>query len=268
MNDISERAQREKNHFNQGLQRKRYNAVLSHTRYYDDEYQRRVRNDALKYANGKVVLEIGSFDWFKWLDQEAISPSSIDCVNISNKELQSGIALSRHSKLTPRFHIMDAHKLAFPKEQFDVVFGNAILHHLNLPIALDEIYRVLKPGGLIVFREPLNINPVSKVVRFLTPQARTPDEQPFQRRDFLEFEKRFDVEYKFEQFLVVPFGVLSRFLFNRPDNFLTHAAFKMDRALLRAIPSCGILYRVVMIIGRRKLSDNSSPNEGIARLAL
>jgi ubiquinone/menaquinone biosynthesis C-methylase UbiE len=258
MNEISERAQREKDHFNEGLKRETYNAIFSHTRYYDDERERQVRNDALKYANGKAVLEIGSSCWFKWLDREAINPSSIDCINISEKELEVGIVLSKQSRLTPQFHIMDAHELNFPNEHFDVVIGGAVLHHLDLPTALDEVHRVLKPGGLVVFREPLDINTVSKIVRFLTPQARTPDEQPFRRKDFRELEKRFNVEYNFEQFLVVPFGVLSKLVFSRPDNFMTHAAFKMDRALLRTIPSCGMLYRVVMVIGRRGVSNGSS----------
>jgi len=259
MNGISERAQREKSHFNEGLQRKRYNSILSHTRYYDDEHLRQVRNKILACANGKTVLEIGSTEWFKWLDRERIFPSSIDCINISEKELQAGIDLTKSSKLVPRFHIMDAHDLQFGENQFDVVFGNAMLHHLDLPSALDEVCRVLKPDGLAVFREPLDINPVAKIVRWLTPRARTDDEQPFQRSAFREIEKRFATEYYFEQLLVVPAGVLSRFLFKRPDNFLTHAAFKMDRALLRSIPSSGFLYRVVMMTGRKKASGEVHP---------
>jgi ubiquinone/menaquinone biosynthesis C-methylase UbiE len=251
MNDLSERSQREKTHFEEGLKRERYNAILSYTHYYDDEYQRQVRTDALKYAHGKAALEIGASDWVTWLDEESIFPSSLDCINISEKELEVGIKLSQRSKLKPKFHIMDAHNLGFTNEQFDVVFGHGVLHHLDLPTALNEVCRVLKPQGLIVFREPLNINPVSKIVRALTPKARTPDEQPFRRKDFQEFEKRFVVKYSFGQFLSVPFGVLSRLLFERPDNVLTHAAFKVDQALLRLMPSCGILYRAVMVIGRK-----------------
>ncbi len=46
----------------------------------------------------------------------------------------------------------DAEKLPFEDESFDLVFGHAVLHHLpNLDVALDEIRRVLRPGGTVAF---------------------------------------------------------------------------------------------------------------------
>jgi hypothetical protein len=56
MNDLSERAQREKSHFEEGLQRERYNAILSYTHYYDDEYQRQVRSEALKSQTAPAAM--------------------------------------------------------------------------------------------------------------------------------------------------------------------------------------------------------------------
>lgn len=48
----------------------------------------------------------------------------------------------------------DAHHLPFENERFDVVYGRYILEHLHAPpIALEEAYRVLKPGGRIYFQE-------------------------------------------------------------------------------------------------------------------
>lgn len=41
----------------------------------------------------------------------------------------------------------------------DVVAGNSILHHLPLEQALAEVYRVLRPGGLLFFAEPNMLNP-------------------------------------------------------------------------------------------------------------
>lgn len=57
------------------------------------------------------------------------------------------------------FQIANAEELPFGSEKFDVVLGNAILHHLNPHRALDEFHRVLKPGGRIVFTEPNMLNP-------------------------------------------------------------------------------------------------------------
>ncbi len=53
----------------------------------------------------------------------------------------------------------DAMNMQFASESFDVVFGSSILHHLNLKKSAEEIYRVLKPGGRMVFAEPNMLNP-------------------------------------------------------------------------------------------------------------
>ncbi len=53
----------------------------------------------------------------------------------------------------------DAMNMQFVNESFDVVFGSSILHHLNLKKSAEEIYRVLKPEGRMVFAEPNMLNP-------------------------------------------------------------------------------------------------------------
>ena len=46
----------------------------------------------------------------------------------------------------------DAERLPFEDESFDLVFGHAVLHHLpDLPAALAELRRVLRPGGTLAF---------------------------------------------------------------------------------------------------------------------
>jgi SAM-dependent methyltransferase len=57
------------------------------------------------------------------------------------------------------FRIEDAHRLSFPDACFDAVYGSSILHHLEIGRALDEIRRVLRPGGRMVFVEPNMLNP-------------------------------------------------------------------------------------------------------------
>ncbi|MEO6182949.1 MAG: class I SAM-dependent methyltransferase [Verrucomicrobiota bacterium] len=62
------------------------------------------------------------------------------------------IALSRQRGLEG-VQVMDAQKLAFPDENFDVITASDVLEHVeNAPQALSEWFRVLRPGGtLIVF---------------------------------------------------------------------------------------------------------------------
>ena len=52
------------------------------------------------------------------------------------------------------FQIMSAERLEYADNSFDVVAGIDILHHVDIPRAMRECMRVLKPGGMAVFREP------------------------------------------------------------------------------------------------------------------
>jgi SAM-dependent methyltransferase len=53
----------------------------------------------------------------------------------------------------------DVEALPFADRTFDVVTGNAVLHHLRLDRAVPEIVRVLRPGGRLCFAEPNLLNP-------------------------------------------------------------------------------------------------------------
>lgn len=51
--------------------------------------------------------------------------------------------------------VMDAQHTDFADNSFDLAHGLGILHHVTLEAGLTEIHRVLKPGGVGVFLEPL-----------------------------------------------------------------------------------------------------------------
>ena len=206
----------------------------------------------MQCAQGKKVLEIGSTGWRGWLENNSIFPSSLTCINISEVELQAGIDSAVSSNISLDFILMDAHDLQFEDETFDFVYGAAILHHLDMVPALDEIFRVLKPNGKILFVEPLDINPVGKIVRSLTKKARTADEQPLRTRDIVEIEKRFDTRIFYEEFLSVPCGVLSGMIFDNPSNSLMRFAFRIDQFLDRNFAWLRHWFRHALISGTRR----------------
>jgi SAM-dependent methyltransferase len=78
------------------------------------------------------------------------------------------------------FIAASAHDLPFPDGSIDVVFGMAILHHLDLDLVSREVRRVLKPGGRAIFKEPVRNSAVIRFVRNLIPY-RAPDISPYER---------------------------------------------------------------------------------------
>ena len=65
--------------------------------------------------------------------------------------------------------VMSAYSMAYSDEVFDTVYGNAVLHHLDLGIAMKEIWRVLKPGGKAIFCEPFTGSRSLQFIRKLIP---------------------------------------------------------------------------------------------------
>jgi ubiquinone/menaquinone biosynthesis C-methylase UbiE len=78
------------------------------------------------------------------------------------------------------FIAASAHDLPFPDASIDVVFGIAILHHLDLDLVSREVRRVLKPGGRAIFQEPVRNSPIIRFLRSLVPY-RAPDISPYER---------------------------------------------------------------------------------------
>ncbi len=76
-------------------------------------------------------------------------------------------------------------ELPYGDGAFDAVYGSSILHHLDLDGALREAFRVLKPGGRVVFAEPNAVNP-QVIVMFNVDAVKeryavSPDERAFTR---------------------------------------------------------------------------------------
>ena len=123
--------------------------------------------------------------------------------------------------------------LPYPDESFDAIWGNAILHHLDLPRAGRELLRVMKPGAVAVFCEPWGGNPILSFARRRLPypgKDRTPDEAPLTRRDLAPLRAIFPgLEVQGFQLL----GMLRRVLNGKT---LCRVLDRIDAQLLRFLP--------------------------------
>src|SRR5262245_13616654 len=194
--NIKERVDREAEFFDhRQSQRGRFETALS---YLNNGIGRHRRNEAIRLAmrdaTGARVLEIGSQSWEWCLFRYGYRPRRLTCINVSQAELEIGRAQAEKLGMACDFRKMDAHNLEFDDGSLDVVFGVAILHHLEFAHAMREIHRVLRRGGKIVFVEPLRHNPVARLVRWFTPHARTPDELPLGRPELQLLGRNFELD--------------------------------------------------------------------------
>lgn len=139
--------------------------------------------------------------------------------------------------------VADGEELPFPDRSFDAVWGNAILHHLDLAKAGRELARVMKPGAVAVFCEPWGGNPLLGVARRWVPypgKDRTPDEVPLTARDLAPLRACFPV-VEWDGFQLL--GMVRRAWRGRGVRFLDAA----DERLLRFAPRLKNWCRYVVV---------------------
>ena len=118
---------------------------------------------------------------------------------------------------------------------------------------MSHIYRVLKPGGKIVFLEPLNMNPLYRIYRKLNPKERTPDEHALVASDFKIIKKRFTFNHYFFDFFSVITGFISLKIFGdkKYNNWINKTGYNLD-VFFSKIPFMYPLFARVIIYGEKK----------------
>ncbi len=142
---------------------------------------------------GKRVLDLGC-----GLGDAAVyfglRGAKVTAVDISQGMVKVCQKLAKRHGVASRVRVFRAvgERLPFKDKEFDLIYGNGVLHHLDVAVSAPEIARVLKPGGRAVFIEPLAYNPVIAVYRRLAAGVRTEAEQPMTYAKFRRMAKYFD----------------------------------------------------------------------------
>jgi ubiquinone/menaquinone biosynthesis C-methylase UbiE len=95
-----------------------------------------------------------------------ISPEGVANANLNAREA----GVDDHCS----FQVMDGENLLFDDNTFDFGVEYGALHHVDLDKALDELRRVIKPGGAMICVEAMRHNPLIHAYRRRTPHLRTP----------------------------------------------------------------------------------------------
>jgi SAM-dependent methyltransferase len=135
----------------------------------------------------------------------------------------------------------EGERLPFADGSFARIWGNAILHHLDLERAGPELRRVLQPGGMAVFCEPWAGNPLLNLARGYLPypgKERTVDERPLGLQRLRQ---------QFAHVEVQGFQLLAMLRRVLPWRGLDQRLEAWDRRLLTAMPALKKWCRYVVV---------------------
>ncbi len=177
--------------------------------------------------------------------------ASVSGIDISELEISDACRHAQEEGFADKvdFRVGDAHQTGFDDDAFDLIIGNAILHHLDVPRALSELRRILAPGGRAVFVEPLAHNPLLRLGRRLTPAARTADEHPLTVEDwqhcaeaFTNFSHR---EVELSSIPLMPLNLVAPYAWQR---MLARRVSRLDDRLLERFPRLRPFARTTLLV--------------------
>lgn len=120
-------------------------------------WQRRCKLfQALLGNNGAKVLEVGCGTGL-FTQELAKTKNIISAIDISPDLIAR--ARNRVKNGDVVFSVVNAQQTNFPDGFFDFIVGSSVLHHLDAAEALKEFFRILRPGGRLMFTEPNMLNP-------------------------------------------------------------------------------------------------------------
>ena len=164
-------------------------------------------------------------------------------ISETNLRVAKNIAKKYGFEKRIEYSLQVAEKLSYPSEYFDIVVGFDILHHVDIEKAIAECKRVLKKGGLAIFKEPVEAQILdylrnTRLVKYFVPNEKnftpgrhiTEDERKLNNKDITILENIFD-EVSIEKFtLTSRLDLFLRELYTKgpsPLEILDHKIFNM-----------------------------------------
>ncbi len=221
-----------------------------HEKKFGDEYKARYYRSGFKSdlmarfweelgdLEGKKVLEVGCGEGWLTL-MLAKRGAQVWTFDISEEAVRKVKKLVERNGFGDRVEArpMAAEKLEYESGTFDLVVGNAILHHVDLNAIVAEMNRVLVEGGKAFFMEPLGHNLFINVFRWATPGLRSKDEKPFSFKDLEVFEQGFRT-FRHEEYYLISFFALALYFVGLKKLVVKGRDLlsKVDRIVLRGSP--------------------------------
>lgn len=139
---------------------------------------------------GKKILEIGCGNGIGTrLIDKYFKPAEFIATEYDESLVE--VAQRKNKGSQVRVEAGNAADLRFAEGEFDAVIGLSVIHHIpNWEAGLDELHRVIKPGGLLIIKE-LSIDtfetPFGKIARRFVEH---PYDDMFKKAEFLDYLKQ------------------------------------------------------------------------------
>ena len=137
---------------------------------------------------GKRVLDIGCGDGLNSVILAKLG-AHVTGLDISEKAIEVARRRAEINEVAERvsFICSPLEVAGLEADSFDVIWGDAILHHVlaDLETVIQHLVRACKPGGRLIFAEPVNLmNPLRRLRQLLPARTDvTPDERPLVRAE-------------------------------------------------------------------------------------
>lgn len=210
----------------------------------------------LRPLTGKRILEVGvgSGSLAVWLAQQGAEVVGIDVsagiLEVARKRAKLNVVDDRTIFIHAPIETFDPRAEGLAHHSYDAIIGNNVVHHFERDEAMAALSRLLAPGAIAVFCEPVLFVPewirrlryAAPVARRFPPHVHTPDERSLTAVDFALMRKWFrHVQWK-------PFQVLSRLQnFIELSDPVWNSLEAFDRRILRSVPATGRFCRMVVV---------------------
>lgn len=118
--------------------------------------------------------------------------ASVVGIDVSPGMLAAAERIAKHHGVEVETRRVTGGEIPADADEFDLIYGNGVLHHVDLSRSKPELARILKRDGRACFIEPLEYNPVIDVYRRIAKTVRTDDEHPLSFGDIERFSSHFD----------------------------------------------------------------------------
>jgi SAM-dependent methyltransferase len=205
--------------------------------------------DFLGDMEGKLVLDLAC-GYAMTPVIFAMAGATVVAVDVAPRTLATVKAFAEYKGVGDRVHVIvtPGEFLPFATESFDLIHGNAALHHLQLDRAAPQIARVLQTGGRAAFQDPLGENPVIEFIRDHVAYAGKHPEKGTDHPLFLSDVKSFGSRFKTFHFRSYQFlDVVGRVL--KINKYSPTRAYlqRCDEILFRRVPYLQKLARYVVV---------------------